>query len=93
LPKEEITVQHAVGLHARPAAIFVRLASSFPASISVRKLDQEGRFTNAKSILGILTLGVNQGDKIAIETDGECAEEALHALLELIQSNFGENIS
>jgi phosphocarrier protein HPr len=93
LPKEEIIVHHAVGLHARPAAIFVRLAASFPATINVRKLDIEGRCTNAKSILGILTLGVNQGDKIAIETDGERAEEALKALLELIQSNFGENIS
>jgi phosphocarrier protein HPr len=92
LPKEEITVQHAVGLHARPAAIFVRLASSFPATINVRKLDTAGRCTNAKSILGILTLGVNQGDKIAIETEGERAEEALNALLELIQNNFGESI-
>jgi phosphocarrier protein HPr len=88
LYQQEIIVHHSVGLHARPAAVFVRLASSFPAKINVSK---EGRSANAKSILAILSLGVNQGDKIAIEADGERAEEAMQALIDLIQNNFGEN--
>jgi phosphocarrier protein HPr len=88
---QEMTIQHAVGLHARPAAVFVRLASSFPATINVRKMDPVGRSANAKSILAVLGLGVNQGDKITIETDGERAEEALKALIDLIHNNFGEN--
>jgi phosphocarrier protein HPr len=91
LLKEEITVHHEVGLHARPAAIFVRMASSFPATIQVRKLGEQGRTANAKSILSILGLGVNQGDQIEITTDGERADEALKALVDLINNNFGES--
>jgi phosphocarrier protein HPr len=91
LLKEEITVHHEVGLHARPAAVFVRMASSFPATIQVRKLGEQGRTANAKSILSILGLGVNQGDQIEITTDGERSDEALKALVDLINNNFGES--
>ena len=87
----EISIQHPVGLHARPAATFVRLASSFPASITIRKVGSTSRAANAKSILAVLSLGVNQGDQISIDTEGEKAEEALNALLELIRNNFGEH--
>lgn len=93
LAKVEITVHHPVGLHARPAAVLVRLASSFPATIHIRKLGEQGRASNAKSILSVLGLGVNQGDQIEIEADGERAGEALQALVELIQDNFGEGIA
>ncbi len=86
----EITVQHPVGLHARPAAVFVRLASSFPATINISKTGGGTKRANAKSILGVLSLGVNQGDQIAIDTEGEQADEALKALLELVRANFGE---
>jgi phosphotransferase system HPr-like phosphotransfer protein len=51
-----------------------------------------GTSANAKSILAVLGLGVNQGDKITIETEGERAEEALKALIDLIHNNFGENL-
>ncbi len=86
----EITVQHPVGLHARPAAVFVRLASSFPATINISKTGGGTKRANAKSILAVLSLGVNQGDQIAIDTEGEQADEALKALIELVCANFGE---
>ena len=69
----------------------MRLACSFPASITIRKAGATTKPASAKSILAVLSLGINQGDQVAIDTEGEKAEEALNALLELIRSNFGEN--
>jgi phosphotransferase system HPr (HPr) family protein len=86
----ELTVTHAVGLHARPAAAFVKMAASYPCEIKVRNLTTQGPFVNAKSILSVLTLGVNQGHRIAIEAIGDQADEALGALGTLIENNFGE---
>lgn len=87
---QEVTlvVRHEVGLHARPAALFVQTAKRFQSAISVGKDDME---VNAKSILSILTLGVNQDAVIKIKADGEDEEEAVTALEELIESNFGES--
>ncbi|MCS6845112.1 MAG: HPr family phosphocarrier protein [Caldilineales bacterium] len=85
-----LTVRHAAGLHARPAAQFVKLAGRFPCKITVRKLNSDKPPANAKSPLSVLTLGVNQGDAIELVTEGEQAEEALAALVALIESNFGE---
>jgi phosphocarrier protein HPr len=82
-----LVVRHEVGLHARPAALFVQTAKKFKSAISVGKDDME---VNAKSILSILTLGVNQNTVIKIKADGEDEEEAVKALEELIESNFGE---
>ncbi len=86
----EILITHPVGLHARPAAEFVKTAGKFPCSITVCNLSTAGKTVNAKSILSVLTLGVQQGHIIRIETDGEKEGEALAALQELINSNFGE---
>ncbi len=91
MPQAEITVEHPAGLHARPAAVFVRMASGFPAAIHVKKSSAPGNAANAKSILSVLSLGVNQGDCIELNTEGEQAEEALNALLDLVRSNFGES--
>lgn len=87
---QEITlvVEHQVGLHARPAALFVQTAKKFKSDILVRKDDRE---VNAKSILSILTLGANQGAVITIKANGEDEEAALQALQELVESNFGES--
>jgi len=85
-----LRVDHKVGLHARPAAEFVKVASSFPCEIQVKNSSTDSKFVNAKSILGILTLGVNQGHTILVNTEGEQAEEALKALKQLVESNFGE---
>jgi phosphotransferase system HPr (HPr) family protein len=90
MPSLNIKIDHEVGLHARPAAEFVKLASSFPCDIQVKNNTTDSKSLNAKSILGVLTLGVNQGHTIILNAEGEQAEEALEALEELIQSNFGE---
>ncbi|MCS7249117.1 MAG: HPr family phosphocarrier protein [Anaerolineales bacterium] len=88
-----VTIQHSAGLHARPAAQFVKTASRFPCKISVRKVDSDKPPANAKSPLSILTLGVNQGDRVEIIAEGEQAQEAIEALVELVQSNFGEAVT
>lgn len=90
MPKTKLTVKHEVGLHARPAAMFVKMASSFPCDIKVRNATKNSGQANAKSILSILTLGVTQGHEIEIETSGEGADEALGALTDLVENNFGE---
>jgi phosphotransferase system HPr (HPr) family protein len=86
---EQITVavQHKVGLHARPAALFVQTAKKFQSDIVVRKGEREA---NAKSILSILTLGANQGSELTIEAVGDDEGEAVKALQALVADNFGE---
>jgi phosphotransferase system HPr (HPr) family protein len=91
LPHIEISVEHPIGLHARPAAVFVRLASSFPAAVTIQKISSGTKAVNAKSILAVLSLGVSQGDRIALNAEGDRADEALAALSELVRSNFGES--
>lgn len=90
MPQAEVTVNNEVGLHARPAAQFVALAAKFPCDVKVRNVTDDGKLVNAKSILGVLTLGVQQGHTIAIETEGEQADEALQALVALVEGNFAE---
>ena len=90
MPVKEFTIQHEVGLHARPASKFVQLAASFPCDIKICNLTTDSKLVNAKSVLSVLTLGVNQGHQIRIETNGEKAEEAAEALAQLIADNFGE---
>jgi phosphotransferase system HPr (HPr) family protein len=90
MPELKIAITHEVGLHARPAAEFVKVAAGFPCEIKVQNLTAASEKVNAKSILGILTLGVSQGHEILIETVGDQAQEALDALKVLIESNFGE---
>jgi phosphotransferase system HPr (HPr) family protein len=91
MPSIELLVNHSVGLHARPAAEFVKTANKFQCEIMIRNLTTDGKFVNAKSILSVLTLGVNQGHKIFVEAEGEQAEEALTALNDLVNNNFGES--
>ena len=72
------------GLHARPAAEFVKKAQQFDAEITVTKDDQE---VNAKSSLKIMTLGAKKDDEIVIRAEGDDAEEAVEALVELISKD------
>jgi phosphocarrier protein HPr len=90
MQSSDILVTHPVGLHARPAAEFVKTAGKFSCNITVCNLTTAGKTVNAKSILSVLTLGVQQGHTIRIETDGEKEVEAMTALKDLIQANFGE---
>ena len=75
-----LEVQNPVGLHARPAALFVQTAGQFQANIQVRNVTRGTPFVDAKSILGIMSIGVAQGHQIEITAEGEDAEEALKAL-------------
>ncbi len=90
MPSITLTVNHSAGLHARPAALFVKLAQSFPCTITLQNLTSQKPPVNAKSALSVLTQGVNQGSQILIEAQGESAEAALSALRQLVEGNFGE---
>ena len=83
MPKilKEAVVKKAQGLHARPAALFVQIASRYNSNITIRKDDET---VNGKSIMGILTLGVQPGVKIFLEIDGEDAIELGRELEELL---------
>lgn len=83
-----LTVRHKVGLHARPAALFVQTAKKFKSQVLVTK---DSRQTDAKSILGILTLGAGQGAVVTIRAEGEDEAEAVAALKQLVDDNFGEH--
>jgi len=84
---KEITVQNQVGLHARPATFFIQKANEFKSSIWVEK---EERRANAKSLLGVLSLGIKGGTTIKIVADGVDEEIAMAKLEELIISGFAE---
>ena len=87
MPETTLTVRHKVGLHARPAAVFVQTAKTYKSDIKVSHGEREA---NAKSILTVLTLGANQGAEITIRAEGEDEDEALAALTALVEDNFGE---
>ena len=84
---KEVLVSNQVGLHARPATFFIQKANEFKASIWV---EREDRKVNAKSLLGILSLGITRGVNITISSEGPDEEQAVNALVELITSNFAE---
>jgi len=87
MPEISFEIRNSVGLHARPAALFVKTANQFKSSITV---EYGPNSANAKSILSVLALGVESGTVIKIVAEGEDAEQALKALQELNQDNFGE---
>ncbi len=78
-----------VGLHARPASLFVQTARKFKSAIKVRKAGVD-RVVDAKSILGVLSLGAEMGDVITITAEGDDAELAVKTLVDLVNSKFGE---
>ncbi len=85
-----VIIRNRLGLHARPAARFVSIASRFQATITVRNVTRNTPPVNGKSISQIATLGVGQGHEIVITATGSDAEEALAALKSLIDNRFGE---
>ena len=82
-----VMVQNQVGLHARPATFFIQKANEFRSSIWIEK---EERRVNAKSLLGILSLGIIGGTQIKIIADGADEQAAVNALVELVESGFSE---
>ena len=84
------TIRHAAGLHARPLALFVQTTKKFQSAIKIRNATRGGAAVDAKSILSVLTLGVQQGHDIHLEAEGPDAEAALAAVAALVHTNFGE---
>ena len=85
--KHELVLNNSVGLHARPATFFIQKANEYKSSIWVEKKD---RRVNAKSLLGVLSLGVAPGDTVLLSADGEDEDAAVAGLLDLVNNNFGE---
>ena len=84
----EVVVANKLGIHARPAACFVKLANRFTSEIFVEK---DGERVNGKSIMGLLMLAAGPGSKVTMEAHGGDASQALHELEELINRKFGED--
>ncbi|HAE52586.1 MAG TPA: phosphocarrier protein HPr [Ruminococcus sp.] len=83
----EVLVKNQVGLHARPATFFIQKANEFKSSIWIEK---EERRVNAKSLLGILSLGIVGGTTIKVIADGADERAAVDALIDLVDSGFSE---
>lgn len=83
----EITVTNQVGLHSRPATFFIQRANTFESSIWIEK---EERKVNAKSLLGVLSLGVTQGETITVGANGSDEKEAVDALIDLVKTSLDE---
>lgn len=84
---KDVVVKNRVGLHARPATFFIQKANEFKSSIWVEK---EERRVNAKSLLGVLSLGIVGGTNIRVMADGSDEEVAVESLIQLVQSGFSE---
>ena len=84
---KEVLINNQVGLHARPATFFIQKANEFKSSIWVEK---DERRVNAKSLLGVLSLGIVKGTTITLIADGSDQEEAIETLSKLIDSDFSE---
>ena len=86
----QTTVVNATGLHARPASTFVAEAKKFKSKVTVKNVEKDVPPTNAKSIMMLLAAGLGCGTKIEICCDGEDEQEALDALVALVDSGLGE---
>ena len=87
MPTKELTISNKLGIHARPAAQFVKTASKFEADIRVEK---DGEEVNGKSIMGLMMLAAGHGSVINIIVEGSDAQDAMKALEDLVNRNFEE---
>ncbi len=87
MSERQATIRNDLGLHARPAAQFVRLAATFSASI---ELERDGQAVNGKSIMGVMMLAAECGAVVTVRADGPDADKAVEALAALVESGFGE---
>lgn len=85
--EKEITIINRLGLHARPAAMFVRIANRYRSEIWVEK---EGEQINGKSIMGLMMLAAGQGSKLMIRCEGPDADKAMEEIEDLINRSFNE---
>ncbi len=84
---KEVEIKNRTGLHTRPAAMLVKLASKFKSDFFIEK---NGMEINGKSIIGVMSLAAEQGSKLILKFNGEDEEEAAKAIVELFESGFGE---
>lgn len=82
-----VTINNSVGLHARPATFFIQKANSYKCSLWVEKEDCR---VNAKSLLGVLSLGISKGTEITIIADGQDEADAVEGLIALVDGEFSE---
>lgn len=87
MPSKELTISNKLGIHARPAAQFVKMASQFDSEIRVEK---DGEEIDGKSIMGLMMLAAGHGSILTVNAEGADAEEALNALEALVIRNFEE---
>jgi len=85
--KRNVVIKNESGMHARPAGVFVKKANGFKSNIEIEWNEKK---VNAKSIMGILSLGITNKSEITIIAEGEDAEEAVNSLVELVEGRFGE---
>jgi len=85
MPEKKVIIRYPAGLHARPASLFAQLAARYKSEVTIRKDDL---IINGKSIMNILLLAAEQGSEITIQTQGEDADSALAALVNLVEKSF-----
>lgn len=85
--KREMTITNNIGLHARPATFFIQKANTFKSSVWIEKDDRK---VNAKSLLGVLSLGIAKGMVVTLIADGADENEAVNGLIELVQTGLAE---
>jgi phosphocarrier protein len=88
MTKQMVTVTNRAGIHARPAALIVQRVKNFKCNIFIGK---ENDTINAKSIMGVITLGASYGTELTISAEGEDEAQAVQALIDLFQSKFEED--
>lgn len=93
MPELRLTVRNPSGLHARPAATFVKAAAGFASDVQLTNLTRNPqRSASAKSVIGVMGLGVSSGHEIRLVADGPDADRALTALGELVRTGLGESL-
>jgi len=88
----ELVVRNPTGLHARPAALFVKTASGFRSRVLVENVSRGTKPANAKSILTVLASGVLKGHTIRLSAEGDDEDEAIASLRALVESGIGESV-
>ena len=85
--KHDVTITNNIGLHARPATFFIQKANTYKASIWIEKDDRK---VNAKSLLGVLSLGIAKGMTVTLVAEGADEASAINGLVELVENSFAE---
>lgn len=85
--EKKVTLTNEIGLHARPASIFIRAAVQFPCDIIVEK---DGRSYNAKSIMSILSMSASNGEELTIRASGDNEEDAVNSLVDVIENKINQ---